>query len=135
MLNSINIMGRMVADATMRTTQTGKMVAAFRIACDRGCKDAGADFFDCVAWSKSAEFVSKYFPKGSMIAITGRLQSRQYDDKNGNKRTAIEIVADSVSFCGSKNDAPAREAKPDIQPDLPAGDDFREIDDSEDLPF
>ena len=105
-LNVVAIMGRLAADPQMRQTQAGKSVCSFRIACDRGRKDANGqmqtDWLDVVAWDKTADFVSHYFPKGSMIAVTGRLQSRNYRDKNGNNRTAIEIVANRVSFCGEK---------------------------------
>ena len=93
-----------------------KNVASFRIACDRGRRDANgqsqADWLDVVAWDRTAEFVCKYFQKGSLIAIDGRLQSRQYQDKNGNNRTAIEIVANNVNFAAPKsaNAAPMGDA-------------------------
>lgn len=107
MLNVIAIMGRLVADPQLRQTQQGTSVASFRIACDRNRADQNgqrqADFFDVVAWRGTAEFVCKYFQKGSLIAIDGQLQSRQYQDKNGNNRTAIEIVASNINFAGSKN--------------------------------
>ena len=107
MLNVVAIMGRLVADPTLRQTQTGRKVASFRVACDRSRRDANgqmqADFFDVVAWEMSADFVCKYFQKGSLIAIDGRLQSRNYTDKNGNNRTAIEIVANNINFAGPKS--------------------------------
>ena len=88
-----------------------KNVASFRVACDRGRRDANgqnqADFFDVVAWDRSAEFVCRYFQKGSMIAIDGRLQSRNYQDKSGNNRTAIEIVASNINFVTPKSQNPA----------------------------
>ena len=106
MLNVVAIMGRLAADPQLRQTTTGKNVASFRIACDRGRRDANgqsqADWLDVVAWDRTAEFVCKYFQKGSLIAIDGRLQSRSYQDKNGNNRTKVEVVASNVSFCGSK---------------------------------
>ena len=106
MLNVVAIMGRLAADPQLRQTTTGKNVASFRIACDRGRRDANgqsqADWLDVVAWDRTAEFVCKYFQKGSLIAIDGRLQSRQYQDKNGNNRTSIEVVADEVQFGESK---------------------------------
>ena len=91
MLNVVAIMGRLVADPQLRQTTSGKNVASFRIACDRnGRRDANgqsnADFFDVVAWERSAEFVCRYFQKGSLIAIDGRLQSRTYQDKQGNNQ-------------------------------------------------
>ena len=106
MLNVVALMGRLVADPQLRQTTTGKNVASFRIAVDRGRKDANgqnqADFFDIVAWDKSAEFVCRYFQKGSLIAVEGRLQSRNYQDKSGNNRNAVEVVVNNVSFAGSK---------------------------------
>lgn len=101
-MNIVVEMGRLVADPELKQTQAGKAVCSFRIAVNRAGKDKGADFFDVVAWEKTAEFICKYFRKGSQIAITGKLQSRQYQDKNGNNRTTIEIVANNVDFCGGK---------------------------------
>lgn len=147
MLNVIAIMGRLVRDPELRQTTTGKTVASFRIACDRGRRDANgqtqADFFDVTAWDKIAEFIAKYFAKGSLIAIDGRLQSRNYQDKNGNNRTAIEILAHNVHFAGAKNQAaqPASTREPDVAPPAaPAysagsNDDFATIADEGDLPF
>lgn len=106
MLNVVAIMGRLARAPELRQTTTGKNVASFRIACDRGRRDANgqsqADWLDVVAWDRTAEFVCKYFQKGSLIAIDGRLQSRSYQDKNGQNRTAVEIVAQNANFCGSK---------------------------------
>ncbi len=138
MLNIIAIMGRLVRDPEMRQTTTGKIVASFRVAVDRGSKDANgqnqADFFDVVAWNKTAEFVCKYFQKGSLIAIDGRLQSRSYQDKSGQNRTAIEIIANNVHFAGSKNQNATRE--PDVAPPPAANlDSYAPIDDTGDLPF
>ena len=107
MLNVVAIMGRLARDPELRQTTTGNNVASFRIACDRGRRDANgqsqADWFDVVAWDRTAEFVCKYFQKGSLIVIDGRLQSRSYQDKTGNNRTAIEIVANNISVAGTKN--------------------------------
>lgn len=157
MLNLVAIMGRLVADPTLRQTQTGKNVASFRIACDRGRKDANgqsqADFLDVVAWDRSADFVCKYFQKGSLIVIDGRLQTRSYQDKNGNNRQAVEIVASNINFAGPKSSnqggggggyapapAPEYSARPAAQqaaPSYSAGsnDDFAVIEDEGDLPF
>lgn len=141
-LNVVAIMGRLAADPQMRQTQAGKSVCSFRIACDRGCKDANGqnqtDWLDVVAWDKKADFVSRYFPKGSMIAVTGRLQSRNYQDKNGNNRTAIEIVAQNVSFCGEKKQdtksfQPANENALNFAQG--GNDDFAQVEDADDLPF
>ena len=106
MLNCAVLMGRLVADPELRTTTSGISVTSFRIAVDRNFVRQGeerqADFIDIVAWRQTAEFVSRYFRKGSMIAVQGSIQTRNYEDKQGNKRTAVEVVADNVSFCGSK---------------------------------
>lgn len=106
MLNVVAIIGRMVKDPELKTTNSGKSVCSFRIANDSGYKDASGqsqtNWLDVTAWGRTAEFVCKYFPKGALIAIDGRLQTRQYQDKNGQNRTATEIVAQNVNFCGSK---------------------------------
>lgn len=139
MLNVIAIMGRLSRDPELRQTTTGKNVASFTIACSRGRKDANGkdlvDWIPVVAWEHTAEFVCKYFEKGSPIAIDGRLQSRTYKDRDGNNRTAIEIVANNVNFAGSKssgggsNSAPAGGSynEPTVQ--------YDEIEDEGDLPF
>lgn len=108
MLNHIVIMGRMVRDPELRRTGFGIAVASFSVAVDRDFsgKDGGekdTDFIDCVAWRAAGEFVSKYFRKGSMIVVSGRLQIRQWKDKDGNNRRSAEIVADNVYFGESKN--------------------------------
>ena len=106
MLNVVAIMGRLMADPELKTTQHGTSVCSFRIACDRNFARQGeqrqADFIDIVAWRAQAEFMCKYFQKGSLIAIEGSLQTRQYQDKNGSNRTAVEVVTSNVSFAGSK---------------------------------
>ena len=107
MLNVVAIMGRLARDPEMRQTTTGKNVASFRIACDRGRRDANgqsvADWIDVVAWDRQAEFVCRYFQKGSLIVVDGRLQSRQYQDKTGANRTAVEVVANNINFAGPKS--------------------------------
>ena len=107
MLNHIIIMGRLTRDPELRYTQTNTPVTSFRVAVDRDFapKDGGdrqTDFIDCVAWRQSAEFVSKYFQKGSMIIVSGRLQIREYTDKDGNRRSAAEIVAENIHFGESR---------------------------------
>ena len=108
MLNCAVIMGRLVADPELRTTPNGISVTSFCVAVDRSFVKAGeerkADFINVVAWRQTADFVTRYLHKGSMIAVQGSIQTRYYEDKNGNKRTAVEIVADNVSFCGSKSE-------------------------------
>ena len=140
MLNCVTLMGRLVADPELRTTGTGKSVCTFRIAVDRSFAKAGeqrqADFITVVAWESTADFVSKYFCKGSMIAIQGSIQTRSYEDSNGNKRTATEVLAREVSFCGGKNETSPGPAQTPAAPTYtPAPDDFEEIPDDEDLPF
>ncbi len=107
MLNHIVIMGRLTRDPELRRTGTGIAVASFSVAVDRdfGGRDGGereTDFIDCVAWRQTGEFVSKYFTKGSMIVVSGRLQIRSWNDKDGNKRRTAEVVADNVYFGESK---------------------------------
>ena len=109
MLNHITIMGRLTRDPELRTTQAGVSVVSFTVACDRdfGGRDGGerqTDFIDCVAWRSTGEFVSKYFHKGSMIVVSGRLQSRKWQDREGNNRTSWEINADNVYFGESRRD-------------------------------
>ena len=110
MLNHIVIMGRLTRDPELRTTQAGVSVTSFTVAVDRdfGGRDGGerqTDFIDCVAWRQTGEFVSKYFHKGSMIVVSGRLQSRKWQDREGNNRTNWEINADNVYFGESRASA------------------------------
>lgn len=108
MLNKVVIMGRLTKDPELRRTQSGVAVTSFRLAVDRDFKGQDgtkqADFFDVVAWRNTAEFVSKYFTKGRMAAVEGRLQARDWTDREGGKHIAIEIVADNVYFGDSKRD-------------------------------
>lgn len=104
MLNKTIIMGRFTRDPELRRTVNGTAVASFTIACDRDfSKDNEVDFVDCVAWRQTGEFVSKYFAKGRMAVVCGRLQTRSWTDKDGNKRRTTEIVADNVYFGDSKH--------------------------------
>ena len=110
MLNHIVIMGRLTRDPELRRTGSGIAVASFSLAVDRDYspKDGGereTDFIDCVAWRQTGEFVSKYFTKGSMIVVSGRLQIRNWTDKEGNKRRSAEVVADNVYFGESRRSA------------------------------
>lgn len=108
MLNKISIMGRLTADPELRTTQSAKSVASFTVAVDRDFKgpngEKETDFINCVAWQGTAEFISKYFQKGSMAVISGRLQTRKYETQDGQKRTATEVIAENVYFGGAKKD-------------------------------
>ena len=110
MLNHITIMGRLTRDPELRRTGSGIAVASFTVAVDRdfGGRDGGekeTDFIDCVAWRQTGEFVSKYFTKGRMIVVSGRLQIRNWTDKDGNKRRTAEVVADNCYFGDSKRDS------------------------------
>ena len=114
MLNHIVIMGRLTRDPELRTTQSGVSVASFTVAVDRdfGGRDGGerqTDFFDCSAWRNTGEFVSRYFHKGSMIVVSGRMQSRKFQDRDGNNRTAWDIQADNVYFGDSKRDSDSQQ--------------------------
>ena len=109
MLNHITIMGRLTRDPELRRTGSGIAVASFTVAVDRdfGGRDGGekeTDFIDCVAWRQTGEFVSKYFTKGRMIVVSGRLQIRNWNDKDGNKRRSAEVVADNCYFGDSRRD-------------------------------
>ena len=127
MLNHIVIMGRLTAAPELRYTQQNTPVASFTVAVDRDYQQGGSerqtDFIPCVAWRGTAEFVSKYFTRGSMAAVSGRLQLRDWTDKDGNKRRTAEVVADSIYFGESKK----RDASPDVQ--------LEEIPDDGELPF
>lgn len=144
MLNHVSIMGRLARDPELRTTTSGKSVVSFTIATDRNRKDANGqnqtDWIRMTAWEKTAEFICKYFQKGSMIAIDGRLQSKTYQDKNGNNRTDMEVVVEEVNFVGAKsaskadfNAQPAARRQPTAQPQTAPQ--FEDISDDPDLPF
>ena len=125
MLNHITVMGRLTRDVELRRTGSGTAVASFTVAVDRDIanketNERETDFIDCVAWRSAGEFVSKYFSKGSMAVVSGRLQIRNYTDKEGNKRRSAEVVADNVYFGDSKRDSTSAPAAP-VQ-------DFQQID-------
>jgi len=105
MLNKVILMGRLVRNPELRQTQNGTAVCSFTLAVDRRAKEKVTDFINVVAWQKTAEFVSKYFAKGRMIAVIGSIQSRNYTDRDGNKRTVVEVVAEEVSFTGEPRQA------------------------------
>ena len=139
MLNKIFIMGRLTRDPELRRTQTGTPVASFSLAVDRDFKDKSTgerttDFIDVVSWRNTAEFVSRYFTKGRMAVVEGRLQMRDWTDKDGNKRRSAEVVADQVYFgdAGKQDDAPTTLGGMSY----PNNDDFQELpDDDGKLPF
>ena len=115
-INTAVIMGRLTADPELKTTASGLSVLSFSVAVERNYQKEGeekaVDFINVVAWRKTAEFVSKYFHKGSMIAVEGSIQTRKYEDKDGNKRTAFEILANTVSFCGKETNSTPAESTP-----------------------
>lgn len=125
MLNNFSVMGRLTGDPERRETQSGKVCVSFNIACDRDFTSEGGqktDFFACVAWGSTAEFIAKYFAKGAPILISGRVQIRAYEAKDGGKRYATEVIVDRAYFAGKKPE------------NIPNG--YAEIDaDDGDLPF
>lgn len=145
MINMVALMGRLTYEPELRKTPSDVSVIRFQVACDRSYQRAGAerqaDFIDCVAWRQTAEFISRYFHKGSMIAVEGTIQTSNYTDKNGNNRKQTEVLANNVSFCGSKSEsgnvAPTGGYN-EPAPSYASADnsDFEEIvDDDDDLPF
>ena len=137
MLNKIFLMGRLTRDPELRRTQTGTPVASFSLAVDRDFKDKATgekttDWVNVTAWRSTAEFVSKYFSKGRMAVVDGRLQTNIWTDKDGNKRSSLEVVADSVYFGDSrKSEGNAPESEFPEQ----NGQEFSEVDDDGELPF
>lgn len=141
MLNNCTIQGRLTRDPELRYTASNTPVISFTLAVERTQKNASgereADFIDCVAWNKTAEFVKNWFAKGMMAIVVGRIQSRNWEDRNGNKRTSIEINANEVLFGESKKDKTAPKSAPAVPHfDLSVGDtDFEELDDMSGIPF
>lgn len=149
MINRVILMGRLVADPELKTTASGISVTSFRIAVDRGYVKPGeerkADFIDIVCWRQTAEFVCRYFGKGSLIAVEGQLQSRTYQAKDGTNRYVVEVVADNVSFTGEKRDnsqSVYSQVSPNPAPQQPApsyqsgtASDFQDMPFDDDLPF
>jgi single-strand DNA-binding protein len=119
MLNHITIMGRLTKDVELRRTGTGTAVASFTIACDRDFGDKETDFIEVTAWKNTAEFAAKYFSKGRMAVVSGRLQIRSWTDKDGNKRKNAEVVAENIYFGDSKKDAGDISCATPFQGDFP----------------
>lgn len=125
MLNKVILMGRLTKDPELRTTNNGKNVTTFTIAVDTGYgEDKKTDFINCVAWNKTAEFINKYFSKGQMIIVLGRISTRNYEDKNGDKKYITEVIANEVQFGESK--------KADADP---TEDELTPLDVDDDMPF
>ena len=142
MINTVALTGRLTYEPELKATQSGVSVIRFQVAVDRNYQAQGqerqADFIDCIAWRQTAEFISRYFHKGNMIGIEGSIQTSNFTDKDGNKRKSVDVVANNVSFCGSKQQS-------NSNPNLNVGgatyasadnSDFEEIvDEDDDLPF
>jgi len=130
MINNVVLMGRITHDLELKSTANGVNVVSFTLAVERSYAPQGekrqADFIDCVAWRNTAEFITRYFSKGSMIAVTGEIQTRSYEDKNGNKRKAVEIVVNNASFCGEKKNTQGNAPAPNLN---------ISSDNDDDLPF
>ena len=135
MLNNVTIQGRITHDLEVRYTQSQKPVLSFSIACERDIKSQDGtrptDFYDLVAWDHTADFISSYFAKGDMIIVSGRLQTRDWTDKNGTKRRSVEIIVGNAYFASSKKDRTEANVTPPAEPQ------FEELDedDGEELPF
>ncbi len=143
MINNVVLMGRLTYEPELRTTTSGVLICRFQIAVERNYTPKGeerkADFIDITAWRQTAEFICRYFHKGSMIALTGSIQTDNFTDKDGNKRKSVTVVANEVSFCGSKSESEnnTNAAFTQPAPSYAAADnsDFEEIDNDDDLPF
>lgn len=138
MLNHITICGRICNELELKKTPSGVEVISFAVACERDFKDKDGnkqtDFIDCVAFRNTAVFLNNYFAKGRAIIVDGKLQTRNWEDKNGNKRKAVEIIADNVYFADSKTEGGANKTatQGNFAPDMP---EFEEFDDDDTLPF
>ena len=137
-MNKVELLGRMTKEPELRTTPNGISVLSFSIAVDRRFKNKDGerevDFINCVAWRQTAEFIAKYFPKGRMIAVCGSLQTRSWDDQDGKKRYAMDVVVDEAYFAGASNDFKPKSQS--TMEDIPEG--FAPYDDDgreDDLPF
>lgn len=148
MLNHVTLMGRLTRDPELRRTQSGVAVTSFSLAVERdfASRDGGdkaTDFIDCVAWRNTGEFVSKYFTKGQLVAVSGRLQIRDWQDRDGNKRRSAEVVVDNAYFAESKKSRDGGDYGRSYSQSAPAfndmpigGNDFSELDDGDgELPF
>ena len=145
MINTVALMGRLTADPELKHTSNGYAVVSFCVAVNRRFKDQQADFINCIAWRQTAEFICKYFGKGQTIALEGSIQTRNYTDRDGNKRNATEVLVENASFCESKksesNSRPSTSAAAPAaaapSPGYSSGssEDFEEITPDYDLPF
>ena len=133
-LNIVALTGRLTFEPELKSTNSGTSVTRFQLAVDRNYQASGkereADFIDCVAWGKTAEFVNSWFHKGQMMALTGEIRTQNFTDKDNNKRKSVEVVANNVSFCGAKENGSQASTLPDINEN-----NIEVIDDDGDLPF
>ena len=120
------LLGRITQELELKQTPNGVSVLSFTVAVDRNSKEKQTDFISCVAWRQTAEFICKYFAKGQRIALTGRIQTGSYTDKDGNKRSTFDVVAENVEFC---------EPKKTSKPDVDADEGFKDLPADDDLPF
>lgn len=143
MLNNVVLMGRLTFEPELKVTQSGVSVVRFGLAVDRRYQQQNGekktDFIDCVAWRQTAEFIEKYFHKGNMIAVEGSIQTENYVDQNGTNRKSVTVVANNVSFCGSKSESNAQNGTAPAQSNsrayAPSDMDIEVIDDDDDFPF
>ena len=134
--NLVILKGRLTADAELKTTPNGKSVCSFTLAVDRGFGDnKTTDFLTCVAWEQRAEFISKYFAKGSEIRVLGEINTRKWQDKDGNNRTSFEIRVNESGFCGSKNNSQSNTQTDPLAEFSQKVDILKEVEDESDLPF
>lgn len=139
MINNVTLMGRLTAAPELKTTKSGTTVTSFCIAIDRRYQpkegEKQTDFINCIAWRNTAEFITRYFKKGDLIALTGEIQTRKYKDNDGNSRTAFEVVISQASFCGGKNNTDSGNAEKNAYTAATGAPNFEEITDDEELPF
>lgn len=133
--NKAIIGGRLTSDPEIRQTINGRIVCQFTVAVNRKGSDGQADFISCVAWEKRAEFLEKYFRKGSSICVVGEIQVRKWQDKNGENRYTTEVLVGEINFVDSKEENGGRYAAIDAQPQENAFTEFTEVGDDDDLPF
>lgn len=135
MINHVTLHGRFTDVPQLRKTNSGKSVCTFTLAVDRMKREDPADFINCVAWERTAEFINNYFTRGQEAAVEGRLANRQYEDRDGNKRYVTEVIIQTIDFCGSKN-AARDNTGAEREPAYPAQQQtFEELGDDGELPF
>lgn len=138
MINNVTLMGRFTRSVELKKTPSGTSVVNFTLAVDRRFSGGGekkTDFLDCIAWGQTADFISKYFGKGDMIAVIGEVQTREYTGRDGNKKKAVEIVVSNVSFCGGKKSDETAETSDQKDGGFPPFEDMPVIITDDELPF